>query len=106
MITDCWARKKNENILESNMPPINTWPQVVGRCLKKAWMQSSSTHTANQKSSLHDLCTAGFLPLNEGIDGSIHNNLLFGKSLLELIKANDWDLFQIGLCNVPARLQG
>lgn len=57
----------------------------------------SSTHTANQKSSHHDLCTAGFLLLNEGIHDSIHNNLLFGRSLLE---ANDLELFQIGLCNV------
>lgn len=69
-------------------------------------MQSSSAHTANQESSHHDLCTAGSLLLNEGIDDSIHNDLLSGKSLLELIKANEWELFQIGLHSVPARLQG
>lgn len=56
-----------------------------------------NTHTVNQESSHHDLGTAGFLLLNEGIDDSIHNDLLSGKSLLELIKANDWELLQIGL---------
>lgn len=69
-------------------------------------MQSSSTHTVNQESSHHGICTAGFLLLSESIDDSVHNDLLSGKSLLELIKANDWELFQIGLCNAPARLQG
>lgn len=29
------GQEKNENILESNVPPINTWPQVVVTGLKK-----------------------------------------------------------------------
>lgn len=57
-------------------------------------MQSYLTRTVNQESSHPDRCTAGFLLLNEGIDDLVHSDLLSWKSILKLIKGNDWKYFR------------
>lgn len=69
-------------------------------------MQSYSTHTVNQEPSHHDVSTAGFLLLNEGIDDLVHNDLPSWKSILKLIKANDGKLLEIAPPNFSARLLG
>jgi len=72
--------------------------------VSKRWIQPYSTLSVNQESSPHSTCTADILLLNKDIDDLSLNGTLSQKSVLKLIKANDWKLFQIALPDFPAGL--